>query len=120
RPGADLSRLSELPIAVPAGGLVPLSELATVATGAAEAEIHRENLRTYVGVTGRLSGRNLGDAVAQIRSRLAGGLPLPTGMSIRYAGLYEQQQTSFKGLLGVLFGGLLLVAIILLFEFGDW
>jgi multidrug efflux pump subunit AcrB len=41
-------------------------------------------------------------------------------MSIRYAGLYEQQQTSFKGLLGVLFGGLLLVAIILLFEFGDW
>jgi CzcA family heavy metal efflux pump len=120
RPRADLSRLAQLPIPVSGGGLVPLSELATVATGAAEAEIHRENLRTYVGVTGRLSGRNLGDAVAQIRSRLAGGLPLPTGMSIRYAGLYEQQQTSFKGLLGVLFGGLLLVAIILLFEFGDW
>ena len=41
-------------------------------------------------------------------------------MSVRYAGLYEQQQSSFKGLLGVLFGGLLLVAVILLFEFGDW
>ena len=41
-------------------------------------------------------------------------------MSLRFAGLYEQQQSSFKGLLGVLFGGLLLVAVILLFEFGDW
>jgi CzcA family heavy metal efflux pump len=120
RPRPDLSRLAELPVPVSGGALVPLSQLATVSTGPPEAEIHRENLRTYVGVTGRLSGRSLGGAIAEIRSRLAGSLPLPTGMSVRYAGLYEQQQTSFKGLLGVLFGGLLLVAIILLFEFGDW
>jgi multidrug efflux pump subunit AcrB len=120
RPHPDVSRLAELPVPVSGGGLVPLSELATVATGAPEAEIHRENLRTYVGVTGRLSGRSLGGAIAEIRSRLAASLPLPAGTSIRFAGLYEQQQTSFKGLLGVLFGGLLLVAVILLFEFGDW
>jgi len=120
RPRADVSRLKELPIPVPGGALVPLSDLATISTGPAEAEIQRENLRTYVGVTGRLAGQSLGSAVARIRSRLARELPLPTGMSIRYAGLYEQQQSSFKGLLGVLFGGLLLVAIILLFEFGDW
>ncbi|MFY9550735.1 MAG: efflux RND transporter permease subunit, partial [Thermoanaerobaculia bacterium] len=119
RSGPDLSRLSELPILTP-GGLIPLSVLATISTGAPEAEIHRENLRTYVGVTARLSGRSLGSAIAEIRSRLSSALALPPGMSIRYAGLYEQQQSSFKGLLGVLFGGLLLVAIILLFEFGDW
>ena len=41
-------------------------------------------------------------------------------MSIEFGGLYAQQQSSFKGLLGVLFAGLLLVSIILLFEFGDW
>jgi multidrug efflux pump subunit AcrB len=41
-------------------------------------------------------------------------------MSLSFGGLYEQQQNSFKGLLAVLFGGLLLVAVILLFEFGDW
>ncbi|HYX20962.1 MAG TPA: efflux RND transporter permease subunit, partial [Thermoanaerobaculia bacterium] len=62
----------------------------------------------------------LGGAVAEIRQRLARDLPLPPGMSLRFGGLYEQQQTSFKGLLGVLFGGLLLVAVILMFEFGDW
>ncbi len=116
----DVARLSELPIQTPSGSLVPLSALATVSTGTPEVEIHRENLRTYLGVTARLSGQSLGGAVADIKARLARELPLPPGMSIRYAGLYEQQQTSFKGLLGVLFGGLLLVAIILLFEFGDW
>ncbi len=118
--GPDLSRLAELPILTPGGGLVPLSVLATISTGPPEAEIHRENLRTYLGATARLSGRSLGGAIEEIRSRLAGALTLPPGMSIRYAGLYEQQQKSFKELLGVLFGGLLLVSIILLFEFRDW
>ena len=120
RPPGDVASLPGLPIQTPAGSLVPLSVLADVTTGAPEVEIDRENLRTYVGVTARLGDRSLGDAMADIRARLARDLPLPPGMAIRYAGLYEQQQTSFKGLLGVLFGGLLLVAIILLFEFGDW
>ena len=99
---------------------MPLSVLATISTGVPEVEIHRENLRSYVGVTGRLSGRDLGSAVAEVRSKLAGSLALPPRMSLSFGGLYEQQQNSFKGLLGVLFGGLLLVAVILLFEFGDW
>src|SRR5262249_9308794 len=55
RSGPDLSRLAELPVLTPAGGLVPLSVLATISTGPPEAEIHRENLRTYLGATARLS-----------------------------------------------------------------
>ena len=120
RPAPDVARLPELPIQTPGGSMVPLSVLATVGTGPPDVEIHRENLRTYVGVTARLSNRSLGGAVAEIRQRLARDLPLPAGMSLRFGGLYEQQQTSFKGLLGVLFGGLLLVAVVLMFEFGDW
>jgi CzcA family heavy metal efflux pump len=116
----DVAGIPQLPVQTPSGALVPLSVLADVSTGAPEVEIDRENLRTYVGVTARLDERSLGSAVAEIQARLARELVLPPGMSLRYGGLYEQQQTSFKGLLGVLFGGLLLVAIILLFEFGDW
>ncbi|HEY6098807.1 MAG TPA: efflux RND transporter permease subunit, partial [Anaeromyxobacter sp.] len=89
-------------------------------TGLPEVEIQRENLRTYLGVTARLSGRDLGGAISEIRGKLARSLSLPAGMTLGFGGLYEQQQSSFKGLLGVLFGGLLLVAVIVLFEFGDW
>ncbi len=100
--------------------LVPLSELADISTGAPEAEIDRENLRTFIGVTARLSGRSLGAAIAQIRGELAARLPLPADMSIEYGGLYEQQQQSFRSLFFVLLSGLALVAVVLLFEFGDW
>jgi multidrug efflux pump subunit AcrB len=117
---ADVASLPALPIQTPSGALVPLSVLATVSTGPPDVEIQRENLRTYLGVTARLSGRDLGSAMSEIRNKLSGSLALPAGMSLGFGGLYEQQQTSFKGLLGVLFGGLLLVAVILLFEFGDW
>jgi CzcA family heavy metal efflux pump len=120
RPTLDITGIAQLPILTPSGSRVPLSVLAAVSTGSPEVEIQRENLRTYIGVTGRLDNRSLGDAVAEIQSKLARDFLLPPGMSVRYAGLYEQQQSSFKGLLGVLFGGLVLVAVILLFEFGDW
>ena len=104
----------------PPSTLVPLSELATITTGPPEAEIDRENLRTYLGVTARLSGRSLGAGIADIRRELARKLQLPPGMSIQFGGLYQQQQESFRLLLYVLLAGLALVAVVLLFEFGDW
>ena len=114
--------LSSLKIraAPPMTGLVPLSALASISTGSPEAEINRENLKTYVGVTARLSGRDLGSAMAEIRQRVAREMPLAPGMRIDYGGLYEQQQQSFRGLFYVLLTGLLLVSVVVLFEFADW
>ncbi len=106
--------------ALPSSALIPLSAVATVSTGAPEAEIDRENLKTFVGVTARLSGRDLGGAMTEIRERLGSELQLAPGMSIEYGGLYQQQQESFRGLLYVLLAGLLLVSVVVLFEFGDW
>jgi multidrug efflux pump subunit AcrB len=116
RPLAQL----EIRAGPPFSQLIPLSAVATVSTGTPEAEINRENLKTYVGVTARLSGRDLGGAITDIRQHLSGELLLGPGMSIEYGGLYEQQQQSFRGLLYVLLAGLLLVSVVVLFEFADW
>lgn len=105
---------------VPSTTLVPLSTVATVSTGSPEAEIDRENLKTFVGVTARLSERDLGSAMVQIRRDIARDVPLSPGMSIEYGGLFEQQQQSFRALLYVLLAGLVLVSVVVLFEFGDW
>jgi multidrug efflux pump subunit AcrB len=112
--------LSDLMIRTPNGALVPLHTVARIETGPPEAEIDRDNLKTYLGVTARLSGRSLGGAMRDIQQKLQSDLHLAPGESIRFGGLYEQQQTSFKGLLVVLLAGLMLVAVIVLFEFGDW
>jgi CzcA family heavy metal efflux pump len=116
RPLADLFLRS----ATSPPALVPLSELASISTGPPEAEIDRENLRTYVGVTTRLSGRDLGSATAEIRRTIKQKLTLAPGQYIRYGGLYAQQQKSFRDLLLVLLGGLALVSVVVLFQFGDW
>jgi CzcA family heavy metal efflux pump len=112
--------LEGLRVRTAAGSALSVRDLAAVTTGAPEAEIDRENLKTYLGVTARLSGRDLGGAIAEIRRKLEAQAPLPPGMSLRFGGLYEQQQSSFKALLSVLIGGIFLVAVIVLFEFGDW
>jgi multidrug efflux pump subunit AcrB len=112
--------LSDLLIRSPNGALVPLHTVARIETGPPEVEIDRDNLKTYLGVTARLSGRSLGEAMREVREKLDSSLHLGPGESIRFGGLYEQQQTSFKGLLVVLLAGLMLVAVIVLFEFGDW
>jgi cobalt-zinc-cadmium resistance protein CzcA len=119
---ADSTPLPQLKIRAraPSSALISLSTVATISTGTPESEINRENLRTYVGVTARLSGRDLGGAMTDIRQRIARDLTLAPGMSVEYGGLYEQQQKSFRGLLYVLLAGLVLVSVVVLFEFTDW
>ena len=103
----------------PATGLVPLSTVATLSTGAPEVEIDRENLKSFFGITARLQGRDLGSAMNDVR-RTVQHVPLGPGMTVEYGGLYEQQQQSFSALLYVLLSGLVLVGVVVLFEFGDW
>ncbi len=113
-------RLEDVLVRSGDGALLPLSMLARVKTGAPETEIDRENLASYVGVTARLSGRDLGSAVSEIRARIAAARLLPSGMTVRFGGQFEQQQSSFRWLFYVLLAGLALVAVIVLLTFGDW
>ncbi|HXZ84154.1 MAG TPA: efflux RND transporter permease subunit, partial [Myxococcota bacterium] len=111
--------LGDLPIRA-GGALLHLRDVASVSTGAPETEIQRENLKTFVGVTARLAGRDLGGAMAEIRGRIERELPRAAGVSIVYGGQYEQQERSFRDLSLVLLSSLVLVAVLVLFQFGDW
>ncbi len=99
--------------------LLPLREVAEISTGEPETEIDRENLKTYVGVTARLSGRDLGSTIAEIRARIDREVHLAPGMSVRFGGQYQQQQQSFQDLLILLLAGLVLVSLVVLFVFSD-
>ncbi len=112
--------LSDALIRTPAGPMVALGSVADITTGQPEAEIDRQNLKTYLGVTARLSGISLGEAMSSIRAKLGTNLHLPAGMSLEYGGLFQAQQQSFQEFLVVLLAGLVLVSVVLLFEFGDW
>lgn len=111
------ARLKSLILTSPTGQSVPLDSIAHVEMEEATYEIRRENLRNIAAVTARLEGRDLGSAMEEIRRRLPLEVPLPPGTDIEYGGLFQIQQESFLGLTQVLLASILLIFIILVFEF---
>jgi CzcA family heavy metal efflux pump len=99
------------------GTTVPLSSIAKVEVEPDQTEIHREDLLENYVVSAQVSGRDLGSVVAEIRSRLPREVPLPPGTEVTFGGLYQIQHESFVGLAQVLVASVLLIFVILVFEF---
>jgi CzcA family heavy metal efflux pump len=113
----SVAKLNSLLVTSPTGVTLPLSSLATVEVEEGQTEIHRENLRPLSNVTARLTGRDLGSAMDEIQRRLPKEIAIPAGTEIEYGGSYQIQRESFLGLTQVLLGSILLIFIILVFEF---
>jgi CzcA family heavy metal efflux pump len=113
----SVAKLNSLLVTSPTGVTLPLSSLATVEVEEGQTEIHRENLRPLSNVTARLAGRDLGSAMQEIQRRLPQEIAIPAGTEIEYGGSYQIQRESFLGLTQVLLGSILLIFVILVFEF---
>lgn len=111
-----IEAIKTLPLRTAAGDLVQLNQVADVNEEPGQLELHREDLRQLVAVTGDLEGRDLGGAMAEIKARLSGDTSIPPG-AIEFGGLYEQQQKSFRNLVFVLIAAVFLVFTVLLIEF---
>ncbi|HEY7056612.1 MAG TPA: efflux RND transporter permease subunit, partial [Vicinamibacterales bacterium] len=105
------------PIRSPDGKSVPLGSVAHSTTTEGEIILQRENLRQMALVTGRLEGRDLGSAVAEIQAKLP-SLNLPVGFTTEVGGQYASQRQSFRELLMVFAVAIALVFIILVIQFG--
>ena len=114
---SSIDKLKSLLITSPTGVTVPLSSVASVEMDELQTEVHRDNLRNDAVVTARLEGRDLGSAMKEIQQRLYKEISLPPGTDIEFGGLYKIQQESFLGLTQVLLASILLIFIILVFEF---
>ncbi len=82
-------------------------------------EIRRENSQRDVQVTARFEGMSLGTGMRKVQ-RAIQDLHLPPSIRVDYGGLFQEQQKSFKDFLFVLILAIVLVFIVLLFEFGNF
>jgi len=98
------------------GHTATLGSLATIQEIPGQTEIRRENLQRDITVTARLEGRDLGSGIAEVQ-RTIDSLHIPTSIRIEYGGTYAEQQQSFKDLMFVLLLAVVLVFLVLLFEF---
>jgi multidrug efflux pump subunit AcrB len=101
------------------GKTATVGSLASMVEIPGQNEIRRENLQRDVQVTARFEGMNLGDGMKKVQQAIA-GLKLPPSIRVQYGGLFEEQQKSFKDFAFVLVLAVLLVFIVLLFEFGGF
>jgi len=98
------------------GHTATLGSLAKITELPPQNEIRRENLLRVVNVTGRIEGTDLGSAIAGVQKAVA-SLHLPPSIRVQYGGTYEEQQKSFRDFAFVLALAIVLVFIVLLFEF---
>jgi len=113
---ASLDSMSNTVLTSSTGKIATLGSLATITELPGQNEIRRLNLQRYVSVSGRLEGRDTGSAIRDVQKTIA-GLKLPASIRIVYGGTYQEQQRSFRDLLTVLVLAVVLVFIVLLFEF---
>jgi multidrug efflux pump subunit AcrB len=113
----SLPALSEIQLRTPSGAIVPLTAVADLSWAGETNELARERLRPVVPVTARLEGVDLGTALGEITPRLS-KMVLPAGVSLELGGLYQQQQQAFHQLALVMATGLVMVLLIVLWEFG--
>jgi multidrug efflux pump subunit AcrB len=97
--------------------MVPSARIAKVIPITGQPQIKRDDLKRMIAVTGRISGRDMGSTIRDIKDVLAQPGLLPGNLYYRLGGLYEQQQIAFKGLLLVLAAAVVLVFLLLLFMY---
>ncbi|MBK3400760.1 MULTISPECIES: CusA/CzcA family heavy metal efflux RND transporter [Methylobacterium] len=80
---------TEVQVPLPAGGTVPLGEVAKVQLTRGPTSIRTENGQLAVYIFVDLAGRDLGGYVAEARDAVAKEVQLPQGMSIQWSGQFE-------------------------------
>ena len=116
---ASLETIKDTLLTSSTGKTATLGALATIVELPPQTEILRENLQRNVAVTARLEGTDLGSGMKSVM-KAVDGLRLPSSIRVVYGGTYEEQQKSFHDLVMVLVLAILLVFIVLLFEFGNF
>ena len=113
---ASLEAMSNTMLVNSTGGTATLGALTTVTELPGQTEILRDNLQREVEVTARLEGLDLGTGVAAVQKAVS-DLKMPPEIRVEYGGTYREQQKSFRDLEVVLALALVLIFLVLLFEF---
>src|SRR5438094_248915 len=110
-----MRNIDNLLLRAPDDHLFPLKRVATLIPVSGQPEIMRDDLKRMVAVTARISGRDLGSTVREVKRKLVSSGLIPNDVLYHFGGLYEQQQIAFRGLTIILITAIVLVFLLLLF-----
>lgn len=112
---ATAEKVGNLRLRAPDGHLFPLKRVVTIKAVTGQPQIMRDNLKRMVAVTGRISGRDLGSAMRDVRAALNGPGLMPQEVYYELGGTYAEQRAAFAGLMAIFAAAVALVFLLLLF-----
>jgi len=94
---ASLAALKQLPVRLPAGGWARLGELARVRESVGPNRIKRDNMVRRIAISCNVSGRSIGEVVADLRRVLEPiEKTLPDDTSLRLEGQFQAQERAVR------------------------
>ncbi len=108
-------QIGDLPISTPRG-IVPLRQLAKIVGTPGPTQIQRRNRERIITLTGNVTGRDLGETLADVRSAMLKER-LPAGFSFAFGGEYQEQRESFGQLTTGFLMSLVLVYMVMASQF---
>jgi cobalt-zinc-cadmium resistance protein CzcA len=105
--------IRQIQIALPAGGYVPLGQVAEISMVEGASFIYREGLRRYVPIRFSVRGRDMESTVNDAKGAVARQLRLPEGVSLEWAGEYSELQRANRRFALVIPLALLLIVAVL-------
>jgi multidrug efflux pump subunit AcrB len=113
---ASLEAMSNTVLVNSNGGTATLGSVSTVTELPGQTEVLRDNLQQEKEVTARLEGVDLGTGVAAVQKAVA-DMHLPPSIRVEYGGTYKEERKSARDLYIVLVLAIVLIFVVLLFEF---
>ncbi|MCL2596833.1 MAG: CusA/CzcA family heavy metal efflux RND transporter [Paludibacter sp.] len=113
----DIEDIRNLYVPLPAGGEVPLRELANIQYTEGPAKIARDNTQRRVVIGVNVRGRDMQSVADDIETIIKQKLTLPAGYTVSYGGQFENLQSAIQRLKVAVPIALCLIFILLYFAF---
>jgi cobalt-zinc-cadmium resistance protein CzcA len=117
---SSLESLRELSISTPAGGTIPLGQVAKIAVNEGPSNIYREDGQRYSPVKFSVRGRDLESTIAEARAKIAEKVHLPYDSHLDWAGEINQLNEAEDRLKMILPITLLLIAFLVYSATKSW
>jgi cobalt-zinc-cadmium resistance protein CzcA len=116
----SLESIRELAISTPAGGNVPLGQIAKISVSEGPSNIYREDGQRYTPVKFSVRGRDLESTIAEARTKIAAAVHLPYDSHLDWAGEINQLKEAEDRLKVILPVTLLLIAFLVYSAVKNW
>jgi cobalt-zinc-cadmium resistance protein CzcA len=109
----SLEAIRQIRVNLPAGGQIPLDQVAKVETAEGASFIYREALQRYVPVRFSVRERDLQSTIIEAKQRIGNEVHLPEGVHLEWSGEYGELQAANRRFAVVVPFALLLIAGVL-------